>query len=91
MHMREVKLAIRVGREYHAWKIALRHWERLALECALDVEPLVGRVAELVADVPSASERAANRVRASGLGHEMVDRLEESISLRATELAGLVA
>jgi serine/threonine-protein kinase HipA len=79
VHYRQAKLAMRVDREYHLWKIRRRHWEGLAVRCDLDPEPLVGRVTELVAAVPGAVERASVAVRDEGIDHEIVERLESEI------------
>jgi serine/threonine-protein kinase HipA len=79
LHDRHAKLAMRVDREYHLWKVRRRHWEGLAVRCDLDPEPLLERIAELVADVLPAVERAAAAVRNEGIDHDIVDRLEAVI------------
>jgi hypothetical protein len=79
VHYREAKLAMRVDREYHLWKIQRRHWEGLAVRCELDPEPLVERVTELVAAVPPAVERATPAVRDEGIDHDVVEHLESEI------------
>lgn len=80
VHPRQRRLAMRIGREYHVWKIRRRHWEDLAARCDLDPAPVVERVAQLVADVPAAAERAAASVRSEGVIHDIVERLEVEIS-----------
>ena len=76
---RSAKLAMRVDREYHIWKIRRRHWEGLAVSCDLDPEPLINRITEVVASVPGAMERATSEVREQGIDHEILDRLEKSV------------
>jgi serine/threonine-protein kinase HipA len=76
---REAKLAMRVDREYALWKIRRRHWEGLAARCDLDPEPVIERVAEVVAAVPDAVERAAAAVRKEGLLHDIVERVETGV------------
>lgn len=82
---RQLKVAMRVDREYHIWKISRRHWEGLAERCHLDREPLVRRVAEVAADVPAAASAAATAVRGEGIQHDVLDRLEESITKHAAD------
>jgi len=89
VHYRRAKLAMRVDREYHLWKVRRRHWEGLAVRCDLDPEPLVARVAEFVAAVPEAVERAAEGVRGEGVGHDVIERLEAEVrqhSVRCLEV-----
>lgn len=87
---REIKLAMRVDREYQLWKIRSRHWKGLATSCNLDPQPVLARVAELVADVPSAVERTAAALRAGGISHEVVGRLETTITERGHRCAELL-
>lgn len=87
---RKMKLAMRLDREYQVWKIRTRHWEGLAERCDLDPEPLVQRVVELVGAVPEAVRHTAAEIRSEGLDHDIVERLEESISTHAEVCLGLV-
>lgn len=79
IHYREAKLAMRIDREYHLWKVRRRHWEGLAIRCDLDPDPVVDRVAELVAAIPEATRRAASELRERGTTHDVLDRLEDTI------------
>lgn len=79
VHYREASLAMRIDREYRLWKVRRRHWEGLAVRCDLDPAPLVERVAQLVAAVPTALERAVAGVRGEGVGHELVERVEVDV------------
>lgn len=79
LHYRQMKLAMRIDREYNIWKITKRHWEGLAVRCELDPGPLLDRVNELVAGIPEATQRAAAMVRDEGLTHPVVDRAEAEI------------
>jgi serine/threonine-protein kinase HipA len=92
VHFREAALAMTIDREYRLWKIRRRHWEGLAARCDLDPGPVVERVAQLVAAVPSALERAAVEVRSEGVQHEIIERLEEDAvehSTRCLEVLSL--
>lgn len=79
-HYREAKLAMRIDREYHLWKIRRRHWEGLAIRCGLDPEPVLDRVAEVVTALPEATGRTASELRDKGIRHGIIDRLESSIT-----------
>lgn len=82
---RNAKLAMRVGKEYHLWKIRGRHWKDLASHSGLDPGPVLDRVAELLEEIPVAASGAASAVREEGLGGELVDTLEKEISAHATD------
>lgn len=91
-HYREAALAMRIGREYRVWKIRRRHWEALAARCDLDPGPVIERVGQLVAAVPAALERAAAAVRAEGVQHGIIERLEVEVrehSQRCQEVLGM--
>jgi len=79
VHPREAALAMKVDREYRLWKIHRRHWEGLAARCDLDPEPLLERVIQLVAAVPTAVVRAATSLRAQGVHGEMVERVAAAV------------
>jgi serine/threonine-protein kinase HipA len=83
VHVRQTKLAMRIGREYHIWKIRRRHWEDLAARCELDPDPVIERIGQLVAEVPAATERAAAEVRSEGVSHDIVERLVAEISAQS--------
>jgi len=91
VHYREARLAMRVDREYHLWKVRRRHWEGLAVRCELDPEPLVDRVAEIAAAIPNAARRAAESVRGEGIDHDIVRRAERSICEHAEQCLGVLA
>jgi len=76
---RKAKLAMRIDREYHLWKIRRRHWEGLAARCELDPGPVVERIRELVAASPEALERAVASVRDEGVPPDTVDRVASEI------------
>lgn len=78
-HYREARLAMSIDREYRLWRVRRRHWEGLAVRCELDPEPLVDRVAELVATVPAALERAVAGVGDEGVRHEIVERVATEV------------
>ncbi len=91
VHYREAKLAMRIGREYHLWKIRRRHWEDLAARADLDPGPLVERVADLVAAVPTAIGKAADRIRDEGVTHEIIEGLERRVREHAERILDRLA
>ena len=76
---RKAKLAMRIDREYHLWKIRGRHWTGLAARCDLDPQPLLQRTAELLMEIPTAAAETAEIVRRDGFSGSFLDRLEEAI------------
>ena len=88
IHYRRSKLAMRVDREYHVWKIRPRHWQALADRSDLDPGPLLERVHELVSAIPDAVTRTGAAVREEGLDHEVIERLEQAIGQHAEACLG---
>ncbi len=86
----KARLAMRIGKEYRAAAIRRRHWEAFAQGLGVDEEPLLQRVGELVASVPSAIDRVRERVAGDGLNGEFVDelfgRIEEYVPARLAAL-----
>jgi serine/threonine-protein kinase HipA len=83
--VRKLKLAMRVGGEYHVWKVRGRHWKDLATKCDLDPGPLVQRVADLIGAVHAATQATASHFRREGAAEDIVDRLEEAIVAHASD------
>lgn len=79
VHYRDARLAMRIDREYRLGRVRRRHWEGLAVRSELDPEPLVDRVAEVVAAVPAALERTVAGVGDEGLRHEIVERVATEV------------
>jgi hypothetical protein len=87
---RRIKLAMRIDREYHLWKVRKRHWVGLAEKCVLDAEPVVQRTRELIAMVPGAVATTATKLRNEGLGCRVVDLLESDITSHSMDLLKLL-
>jgi len=79
VHYRQAKLAMRIDREYLIERVRRRHWEGLAVRSDLDPKPLIERVAQLVASVPAAVERAGAGVRDEGVHHEILEHVEVEV------------
>jgi serine/threonine-protein kinase HipA len=88
---RKSKLAMKIGREDQLWKIRKRHWEELASRCDLDPDPVVDRVGELLAAIPAAMERAVEGVRAEGLDHDIIGRMEVEVREHSEKCLRLLA
>ncbi len=80
---REVRLAMRIGREYELSKIGRRQWTKLAEICGLGTAEVLDLVGDLVASIPEANERACDRVVRTGLGGAFPTRLRELVRDRA--------
>lgn len=80
---REVKLAMRVGREYALGRIGQRQWTKLAEMCDLEVVEVLDLVGDVVASIPAANERAWDRVAREGLEGPFTSRLRDLIQARA--------
>lgn len=87
---RRAKLAMRVDREYLAWKLRRRHWEGFAARCDLDPHPLIQRAVELLAAIPEAAQRTAALLLEEGLPDERVFQLEERVTTHSQECLALV-
>ncbi|WP_405282404.1 type II toxin-antitoxin system HipA family toxin [Gaopeijia maritima] len=79
LHYRTAKLAMRVDREYHLWKIERRHWEGLAARCDLDPEPVVERVGQLLAAIPEAVDRVMEELVGEGAAGVALDGIASEI------------
>lgn len=79
LQYRRAKLAMRVDREYHLWKIERRHWEGLAARCDLDPEPVVERVGQLLAAIPEAVDRVVEELVGEGVAGVALDRIASEI------------
>lgn len=77
---RKAKLAMRLGGEYHLWKIGLRHWQRLAAEAGLDAEVVLGWVRRVLEQLADQLVAVCAASRAEFTGEEdraLIDALEE--------------
>jgi serine/threonine-protein kinase HipA len=83
--LHELKLAMRIGKEYLVRRVALRDWQKLAEASKLSpayvmerVESLIGRVSDAVSDVARRAER-------DGLERKFVAPLADRIVERSAE------
>lgn len=84
---RKAKLAMRLGREYHVWKIGGRHWRRLAEETGLDLDEVLGWVRGILERVPDQLVAVCAAVREQVVGEDLalVDDLEQEGTAHALQ------
>jgi len=76
--LQKANLALRIGGEYRIRKIERRHWERLGAEFGIGAAA-VERVRGVVQAVPALLAEVCSDARADGIGHPLVNVLEEKV------------
>lgn len=84
----EIKLAMRIGNEYLARKVARRDWSKLADSCGLPQRYVLDRLDQLLPRIPLTVEKVAADAFDAGLAHEMVNELATRIAGRSKECLG---
>ena len=85
----EIKLAMRIGREYLARKITRADWSEVADASKLPRKYVLERLDVLLLLIPQAVERVASRAIADGLSSELVEPLARRIISRVAALRTL--
>ncbi len=80
-----LKLAMKIGDKYRLRHIGAHEWGSLARTIGWETERMIERVRSLSARLPDAIRDVFARERAAGLGHPVVERLQERLSRRAIE------
>lgn len=75
-----LKLAMKIGGTYRIRDIGAAHWRRLARDLRLDPQAVLTRVRELARDLPEHTTDVCEDCRASGLTHDIIDRLEGALA-----------
>lgn len=83
LDQRRLKLAMKLGATYRVRDIAARNVTTLAKELGLDTELALVRARALAETMRAQVQLVAAGVRADGLNHPIVDRLEKQIDLHA--------
>ena len=91
LDFQKLKMAMKIGGEYRVRDIEARHIARMAAEARQSPRRLVERAHSLAEATPGAVRIVAEGMKASGLRHEIIDRLAEQIAARATRLQTLLA
>lgn len=82
---RKMKLAMKIGGEYHLYRVAGPHWIELAGTIGLDANALVDRIRELALTVPDLLSDVIGRAAETGLGHPLLFTLQQSVSERVSD------
>ncbi|MEO7646843.1 MAG: type II toxin-antitoxin system HipA family toxin [Gemmatimonadaceae bacterium] len=83
--LHEIKLAMRIGKEYRVRRVALAHWKALAASAKLAEEYVVSRIERLLPLIPAATETVSQRAVRQGLNDEIVTSLAFRIIERNQE------
>jgi serine/threonine-protein kinase HipA len=78
-----MKLAMKIGSQYHVERIMLHHWRDWAPSAGVNRDALVERIRALAARLPGALARVAARLAAEELENDIVARLRERLTRRA--------
>lgn len=82
---RKARLAMKIGGHYRLRAIGLREWKKAAAEWRVDPESLIDRIRDLADALPETAKQIAAEMKASGIRHDVVDRLAEAIAVRARQ------
>lgn len=91
LDFQKLKMAMKIGGEYRVRDIGARHIGRMAAEVRQSPKRWVARAEAMAAATPDAIHAVAGDMKASGLTHEIIDRLAAQIADRAVRLRALLA
>lgn len=83
--LHEIKMAMRIGREYLARRVARSDWMTLAKAAKVPQKYVLERLEALLPRIPEAAERVVERAIAEGLAGEVVEPLTARIVERSRE------
>ena len=84
---REARLAMKIGNQYHFFRIGAREWEKAAREWKLDRDHVFSRITEMADQLPGAAETVASEI---GSGSAVVCKLIGGISKSAKSCKNLL-
>ena len=87
----DVTMAMRIGKEYLAHKVARADWIQLAHACKLPQKHVLERLESLLARIADAAEAVAVRAITDGLLERTVNPLTERIVERSRECRKMTA
>jgi serine/threonine-protein kinase HipA len=87
---RRVRMAMSIGGEYRLERIGVRHWHKLAVDARVDEAQLLHRISEMATALPDLLSAEIQRTRATGLDHEVLDRLMDVLAERARSCVRMV-
>ncbi len=91
LDFQKLKMAMKMGGEYRVRDIGARHIGRMAVEARQPAKRWVERAHAMTTATPDAVRAVAEEMKASGLTHEIVDRLAGLIADRAIRLQAQLA
>lgn len=90
-HRNEMKLAMRVGREYVVGQIHLAEWEQLAKWVHRSVAEVVGRARQIAERLPAELEATRSELNEVGLVHPVIEQIVNRTTEWARREAGVLA
>jgi serine/threonine-protein kinase HipA len=79
----KLKLAMKIGGEYHLNQIGPRQWLKFAQSIRVDGETLLARLDEMAGKIPDGLSDAKKKVAKEGLKNKIIDRLVAQVTARA--------
>jgi serine/threonine-protein kinase HipA len=76
----DVRMPMKIEKQYRYNDVMQRHWERMAKACNYPVADAVGRMAEMAAQLPKAADDCAAELRQQGMDHPVLTTLVERIA-----------
>lgn len=81
--IQQVRLAMKVGRNYRLQDVGPRQWRKLAAELRLDADALVQRVRDMANMLPDHLSAIRQTAEKEGLDHPLIELLSDALSDRA--------
>jgi serine/threonine-protein kinase HipA len=76
----DVRMPMRIEKQYRYNDVVPRHWERMAKACNYPVAEAVGEMAKMAASLPEAAQDCAADLRKQGVDHPVLNTLVERIA-----------
>jgi len=86
----KLKLAMKIGGKYRLRDIRMRQWEKLSADVKIDPEVIVEIVRNVLKKVEDSAGLVRSEIQKQGLDHPIVNRIDEMISNRASQLIKLL-
>lgn len=86
----KVKLAMKIGGEYHLNHIGPRQWQKFAHEIRFDSDQLITNIRDMAAQMPDVLAEVSNTAAAEGLDKKIIDRLAVRITERVQKSGKLL-
>ncbi|MDD2708540.1 MAG: type II toxin-antitoxin system HipA family toxin [Verrucomicrobiae bacterium] len=80
---RKARLAMKIGNQYKLMSIGMREWKKCASELRIDFSALHARILHLTEKLPDAAWKVEQKIKNSGIKHNVIDRLAEALADRS--------